>query len=153
MMDFEISGPVFSGVLGASLAAGLCILLRRWVPEIYNGKNAATLVGENRAGLWLANSLFFCGIISGILIYQFGFLPKSDWRGLALGVGGGSIAALAALFLFALVRRKSPKETYVAFAIMQSTPNFLLYGMLILSIAAFAAAASSLWGDSAAWVS
>lgn len=146
-MDFEIARPLFSGLAGGILATFFCMLLRRWVPEVCNGKDASILMRENRVGVWLANALFFCGIAAGIAIYQLGLLPSSDWRGLALGVGGGSIVALSVLFLFALARGKSPKEAYVAFAIAQSTPIALLYGILMLSVAAFAAAAASLLAD------
>lgn len=147
-MDFEIARPLLSGLAGGVLATFFCMLLRRWVPEVCNGKDSAVLIRENRVAIWVANSLFFCGIAAGIAVYQLGLLPNSDWRGLALGVGGGSGLALSVLFLFALARGNSPKEAYVAFAIAQSTPSALLYGILMLSVATSAAAVTSLLADS-----
>ena len=143
-MDLESIRPVFSGLVGGLLAILFCHALSRWVPQVCNGKSAATLVRENRAAIWLANGFFFGGLLAGIAIYQFGFLPGDDWRGLALGAGGGSLAALGALAVLAFVTGRSPKEAYVAYAVSQKTPVVLVYGILMLCTASFAAAAASL---------
>lgn len=143
-MSFDIARPLASGLVGGIIAAFFCVLLSRWVPSVCNGKTTEVLARENRIAIWLANALFFLGFVAGIAIYQSGLLPSDDWRGLAVGVGGGSLLALAILFLFTLVQGRNPKEAYVAFAIAQSTPILLLYGILMLSIAAFAAAVASL---------
>lgn len=143
-MDFESIRPVFSGVVGGALAIVFCHVLSRWVPQVCNGKSAATLIREYRVAIWLANALFFGGILAGIAIYQLGFLENSDWRGLALGAGGGSVAALLALPLLALAAGHSPKEAYVAFAVSQRAPMVLVYGILMLCSASFAAAVTSL---------
>lgn len=126
------------------MAIFFCHALSRWVPKVCNGKSAATLIRENRAAIWLANGFFFGGLLAGIAIYQFGFLPSDDWRGLALGAGGGSLAALGSLAVLAFVTGRRPKEAYVAYAVSQKTPVVLVYGMLILCAASFAAAAASL---------
>lgn len=143
-MDFESVRPVFSGLCGGLLAILFCHALSRWVPQVCNGKNAATLIRENRAAIWLANGLFFGGLLAGIAFYQFGFFPRDDWRGLALGAGGGSLAALGSLAMLAFVTGRSPKEAYVAYAVSQQTPVVLVYGILMLCIASFAAAVASL---------
>lgn len=149
-MDLELARPILSGFAGGILAAFFCQLLSRWVPEVCNGKTASDLILENRKVIWLANALFFGGFLAGFAIYELELLPRSDWRGFALGLGGGSILALTVLFLLALFRGRSPKESYVAFAIAQSTPIALLYGILILSATSFAAALASLLSD-ASW--
>jgi len=143
-MDLESIRPVFSGLVGGLLAILFCYGLSRWVPQVCNRKSAATLVRENRAGIWLANGIFFGGLLAGIAIYQFGFLPNDDWRGLALGAGAGSLAALGALAVLALVTGHSLKEAYVAYAVSQKTPVVLVYGILLLCTASFAAAVASL---------
>jgi len=143
-MSFDIARPLVSGLVGGIVAAFFCVLLSRWVPSVCNGKNTEMLARENRIAIWIANALFFLGFVVGIAIYQVGLLPNNDWRGLAVGVGGGSVLALAVLCLFSLVQGRNPKEAYVAFAIAQGTPILLLYGILMLSIAAFAAAVASL---------
>lgn len=143
-MDFESIRPLFSGLVGGLLAILFCHVLSRWVPQVCNGKSAATLIRENRAAIWLANGFFFGGLLAGIAIYQLGFLPSDDWRGLALGAGGGSLAALGALAVLAFVTGHSPKEAYVAYAVSQKTPVVLVYGILMLCIASFAAAVASL---------
>lgn len=143
-MDLESIRPVFSGLLGGALAILFCHALSRWVPQVCNGKSAATLIRENRVAIWIANVLFFGGILVGIAIYQLGFLASSDWRGIALGAGGGSVAALLALPLLAFATGRNPKEAYVAYAVSQRTPIVLVYGILMLCSASFAAAVTSL---------
>lgn len=126
------------------MAILFCHALSRWVPQVCNGKSAATLIRENRVAIWIANVLFFGGILVGIAIYQLGFLASSDWRGIALGAGGGSVAALLALPLLAFATGRNPKEAYVAYAVSQRTPIVLVYGILMLCSASFAAAVTSL---------
>jgi hypothetical protein len=144
-MSFDMARPLVSGLVGGIVAAFFCVLLSRWVPSVCNGKNTEMLARENRIAIWIANALFFLGFVVGIVIYQVGLLPNTVWRGLAVGGGGGgSLLALAILCLLTLVQGRNPKEAYVAFAIAQGTPILLLYGILMLSIAAFAAAVASL---------
>ena len=143
-MDFEFFRPVLSGLIGGILAIIFCGALSRWVPRICDDKSATTLIRQNRIAIWVANTLFFGGLVAGIAVYQLGFLPSTDWRGLALGSGGGSLAALAVLPLQAILKGHSPKEAYVAYAIAQKTPIVLVYGILVLCATSFAVAASSL---------
>nr|WP_315495289.1 hypothetical protein [uncultured Rhodoferax sp.] len=145
LMEIELIRPAISGLAGGLIAIIFCRALAEWVPEVCNGKSAQTLIRQNRPGIWLANIFFLGGILAGIAIYQLGFLPNSDWRGFALGIGGGSICALLALLLMALATRHSPKEAYVAFAVSQQTPIAILYGGLVLCATAFVSAAVSLF--------
>jgi hypothetical protein len=139
-MNFESIRPLLSGIAGGILAIYFCSALARWVPQICNGKSATFLIEENKVAIWLANALFFAGLLAGIAIYQLDFLPNDDWRGLAVGAGAGSIAALIVLPALALASRRSAKEAYVAYAISQKTPPILVYGILMACIAFFAAA-------------
>lgn len=143
-MDLNSIRPVISGIVGGLIAIVFCRALARWVPDVCNGKSAETLTRQNRYGIWLANAFFLGGILIGIAIYQLGFLPNSDWRGLALGAGAGSICALIVLPVMALMMGHSPKEAYVAFAVSQQTPIVIVYGVLVLCVAAFFSAALSL---------
>ncbi len=92
----------------------------------------------------LANGFFLFGLLIGISIYKLGYFSSDDWRGLALGAGGGSLAGLGALAVMAFVKGNSLKEIYVAYAVSQKTPVVLLYGILMLCAASFAAAIASL---------
>lgn len=143
-MEWDSIRPVLSGSLGGTLAVLLCRALSRWIPRTCNGKHARTLVREYRWGIRCANLAVFAGLIGGISIYQCGYLPADDWRGLALGVGAGSLLALVSLSVAGLARR-SPREALVAFAMSQSLPLPLLYALAVAAIAAFAAAAASVW--------
>jgi hypothetical protein len=143
-MDSEMVRPIFSGLFGGAIAMAFCRAVSRWVPEVCNGKMTVTLLRENRVGIWVANALFLCGFLVGIGIYQLGLLPNNDWRGLAIGVGGGSILAIAALPLLACFTGSSAKEAYVAFAVSQKTPIVILYGVLVLFIVVFAIATTAL---------
>lgn len=142
-MDFELMRPMISGVLGGLFAMIFCRALAGWIPQICNGKSAETILRENRVLILVANALFFCGILIGFALSQFGLLSDADWRAVALGLGGGSAAALISLPLLATIRGSSPKEAFVAFAISQNVPPILLYSVLILLSAWFAAAIST----------
>lgn len=143
-MDLQVVRPILSGVAGGLIAVLLCRLMRRQVPEGFRGKDGQTLVRENRAAIWIANGLLVSCFVAGMSVYQLGLLPRNDWRGFAMGAGGGSFTAMLALGLVPLMRGNSPKEAYLAFAIAQKTPVAIIYGILILAVAAFAAAAWSL---------
>jgi len=143
-MEFDSIRPIFSGLLGGLIAVVLCNWMSRWVPVVCNRKGVATLLRQNRIGIWLANILFFVGLIGGIAIYQLGYLPETDWRGLALGFGSGCLTALLILPASAILSGRSPKEALVAYAISQKTPTILLYGILCFGVACFGAAAASL---------
>lgn len=139
-----LTGPIISGILGGLLASAVCLLLQRWVPEVCNGKSRAMLIGENRVLISIANGAFFTGFPACLAIYYFGMLDNSDWRGFALGVGGGSILSLTTLVLGPMVTGNRPRETLVAYAISQQTPMIVLYAILTTAVAAFACAAVSL---------
>lgn len=143
MTLFYQSSPLISGIIGGIIASVLCLCLSKWVPKICNGKSAERLSSENKNAIFIANSLFFIGIVSSIAMYYVGLFKKDDWRGFAIGTGGGSIAALIFLLLFAVFNKRSPKETFVAFSISQQTPPILLYGIFTLTIGAFFAAVIS----------
>lgn len=137
-------GPVLSGIAGGLLACGLCLVLQRWVPDVCNGKSRARLIGENQALIRIANGAFFAGFPASMAIYYFGMLDNSDWRGFALGVGGGSILSLTTLVVGPLVAGRRPRETLVAYAISQQTPVIVLRAILTAAVAAFFGAAVSL---------
>ncbi|WP_377154432.1 hypothetical protein ACFJIX_20760 [Roseateles sp. UC29_93] len=142
--EFETLRPVISGVLGGAAAMVFCAAVARWVPTVSNGKNAATLVRENRVAILVCNAIIFSGLLVGIGLYQTGIFAHNDWRGLALSVGGGSALGLLTLPLQALAARRNPREAYVAYAISQRTPIVVLYAILILVIVPAAVALSSL---------
>ncbi|WP_338771157.1 hypothetical protein [Massilia sp. METH4] len=142
-MEFEVLRPFISGALGGVLAVGLCALLRRWVPEVCGIKSARILVEENRLAIWLANGCFALGFVCAFVLYSRGIFATSDWRGFAIGVGGGSVLTILTLFIVPLLLGRRPKEALVAFSISHSTPIILLYGILFVAVVAFAVASAS----------
>ena len=139
-MNIEPMGAIVSGLIGASLAAWLCHAVSRWVPQVCDGKSAASLLRENHAAILTANVLFMGGIVGGIAIYVLEILPDSDWRGMALGAGSGSLASVLLLPLWAIATDRSVKQLYVAYAISQRAPIIVVYAILALCIGLFAAA-------------
>ena len=121
----------------------LSILLARWVPEVCNGKSVKTLVIEYRYAIWFANFLFTLGLAGTMVLWVSKAFGKDDWRPLGLGMGGGCFAMIIGLALFGIVRRSPLKEAFVAYAVSQKTPVFLIYGILICGVVSFFVAASS----------
>lgn len=142
-MEFEAIRAIFSGLAGGLLAILLADGLSRWSPSVSHRKHARLLIRENRRGIVLANSLFFTGLLFAVAIYHLEFVPRDDWRGLALGVGSGSLAALISLPIPAILQGRTPNEAYVAYAVSQRAPLYLVYGLLTLCVAASAFAINS----------
>jgi hypothetical protein len=143
-MSVELMRPVTCGLIGGIVAIFFCHLLSRWVPHVCNGKDGDALVREYRPAIWLANFLWFGGLMAGTASYGLGYFPNTDWHGLALGFGGGSVAALMGIPLAAVVMGKNFKEAYVAFAISQQAPLLVVYGILVFGVAVFGAASVEL---------
>jgi len=143
-MDIESVRPVISGLIGGAIAIAFCRTISRWTPREYAGKRAESLVRQHRPAIWLANACLFSGLLAGIAIYQGGLLADDDWRGIAIGAGGGCCTALLVLPAIALLRGRRVRDAYVAYAMAQRTPAPLLYGALALIIGSFTAAATSL---------
>ena len=137
--------PILSGLVGAAISGWLLARLSKWVPVATDGKSGETLFAENRTRIYAANTLFFLGIVSAIVIYQKGYFPRNDWRPAALGFGFGCVAPVLFLYLstFSSGARRT-QEAFVAYSISQKTPPMLLYGILFMGFIAFFAAAASL---------
>jgi hypothetical protein len=140
----ESWGPAVSGAIGGALATLLCSAWAKWVPTVCNRKGADTLLRQNRAGIILANVLFFVGLGLAIAVYVWGYFPSNDWRGFGLGAGFAFTAPLVVLPLSALIFGRDPREALVAFAISQKTPMVALYLLLISGAAMFVASLTSL---------
>lgn len=137
--------PILSGLLGGLLAIIFCRSLSRWIPRYFRGADTERLVEKYRVAIRTANLCFFGGWLGGIAAYHFELLPSDDWRGLAIGSGLGSLSAAIALHASSRLYRKSSKETFVAYAVSQSLPPTVIYGIFVLlSIASTAAMASLL---------
>lgn len=142
-MEFGDLRPILSGLAGGLIAVWLCTALARWIPEVCNGKRVETLIVEYSAAILCANVLLSLGLVAALTLYGMQAVAKNDWRALGLGIGGGSFAAMVALALFATFRGAALKEAYVAYAVSQKAPLFLVYGILICCIASFFVALSS----------
>jgi len=114
------------------------------VPTFCNRKGADTLLRQNRAGIILANLLFFAGLGLAIALYAWDYFPSNDWRGFGLGAGFSFTAPLVVLPLSALVAGRDPREALVAFAISQKTPMVALYTLLVSGAVLFVASVTSL---------
>lgn len=143
MSSSDYLPSIMSGLLGGLLAIIFCRSLSQWVPRYFRGASTGTLVEKYRSAIRCANIAFFGGWIGGIGIYRFELLPSDDWRGLAIGSGLGAISAVIALHVASRLYCKSPKEIFVAYAVSQSLPPPVIYGVFVLLSGASAAAISS----------
>lgn len=121
----------------------LSILWARWLPKVCNRKSVETLVLEYRYAIWFANIMFALGLAGTMALWMSKTIGNDDWRAAGLGIGGGCFAMIIGLALFGIVRRCPLKEAFVAYAVSQKTPVFLIYGILICGVVSFFVAASS----------
>jgi hypothetical protein len=139
-MQFEHS-PVLSGVIGGAIAMALAWLWSGWLPKGQNGKSPEALRTEYKTEVWLANSATGLGLLGGIAMYKWGGHASNDWRPLALCLGFAFSAPLAVLPLVASVCGRRPGEAFIAYALAQKTPPFILFPLLALGIPALLLAA------------
>ena len=145
-METMSLGPVVSGLVGGVLATLLCSAWSRWVPEVCNRKSASVLLRQNRPAIWTVNAIFFAGIGLALWLYNTDYFPSNDWRGLGFGLGIGCASVFLILPLFSLVGGRSPKEAFVAYAIAQRTPIFVLYTILVFGVSGLVASLASTFG-------
>ena len=135
-MDFDTVRPIISGLVGATIAGWLAI---KWAGRLPSSKHPAKqreLVDQQRTILRCANVGAGIGIGSGLILYFGGFLSRYDWRG--LGVAAGLMALLPVVVIVAGNLRgglRSIKNGFLAYAIDQKTPVFLLYFLMTLMVA------------------
>ena len=92
----------------------------------------------------IANGLLACGGVAALSLYWLGWFDEHQWQPLGLGFGGGSTAALLALAVLPLVWGGAPRDAFVAYAISQRAPAWLLYFFMTALAASFPAAVWSL---------
>lgn len=136
--------PIISGLLGGLIAIWLGTTLRRWIPSVCNGKSVEILILEYRYAIRCANMLLVIGLLFAGTLYWAHTFPKEDWRALALGVGGGCLAALLSLAFSAVLKRSPMKEAYVAYAVSQQAPVLVIFSILTICVVLFFIAASTL---------
>jgi fumarate reductase subunit D len=139
-MEFPLS-PGLSGLIGGAIAYWLAKKFAHQVPGNFNGKNAKRLVEENRWRILGANTAFFGTILVCLALFKTETIPSTDAR-----IGGlvfGSVLLAPVIFLLGtslFSGRHRIAEAFVAYAISQKTPLWILYGMCGLGAAVFAAA-------------
>jgi hypothetical protein len=133
-MDFDEHRIMLSGFLGALVASLLCLAWARWLPKGRNSKDARILLLEHKLAVSLANWSFLAGIGLALVLYFWGDYASNDWRPMALGGGVAFSAPLLVLPAVAFFRRCSPVEAYIAFALDQRTPVFVLYPLLAIGV-------------------
>lgn len=143
-MDFSEYRPILSGLLGGLVATLVCAAWAKWLPKARNGKSPESLQLQHRLAVNIANATFLAGIGLALGMYAWGNYQSNDWRPIALGAGLACTAPLIVLPLVAWARRCSAAEAYVAFALNQKTPTFVLYPVLALGIPLFAFALAKL---------
>ncbi|MGH8045219.1 MAG: hypothetical protein ACREOX_11450, partial [Stenotrophomonas sp.] len=131
-------------ILLAYAITGTFQALSRWAPNVCGSKCRETLLRENRGAILTENLLLLGGLVAAISIYQTGALPNQDWRGMALGTGGGCVMALAWLAVAAAVSGRQPKEAYVAYAVYCNLPTVVVYSLILCCVSACVAASVSL---------
>jgi hypothetical protein len=139
-MQYEHS-PVISGIVGGLIAMGLAWLWSGLLPKGYNGKSPEILKSQYRVEVWLANAASALGMVGGLAMYRWGGFASNDLRPLALCFGFALSAPLVVLPLVAFARGARPSEAFVAYALAQKTPPFLLFPLLALGIPALLLAA------------
>ena len=140
-MDFDTVRPIISGLFGATIAGWLAIKWAGRLPRSRNPAKQRELVDQQRTILLCANIGAGIGIGSGLLLYFGGVLARNDWRG--LGVAAGLMALLPVVVIVAGNLRggiQSIKNGFLAYAIAQKTPVFLLYFLMSLMVA------GGIWG-------
>ena len=143
-MEFESIRPAISGVLGGMIATWLTARWARNLPSSYNFKSLEALLKQHRPTIWVANILFFAGIICGVALYPMGDFADTDPRPLLWGFGLASVLPLLAIALISLVSGRNIKEAYVAFALGQGSPLWATYGILGAGVVAFIFAVAGL---------
>ena len=143
-MDFGDYRPILSGGLGAILATLICAAWSKWLPRSWNGKDASILQLQHRWAVRLANAAFFASLGAGIWMYYGGAYASNDWRPMGLATGAALSLPLLLLPLVAWSRRCSAAEAYVAFALNQKMPLWVLYPLLLLGLPLFAWSVASL---------
>lgn len=143
-MEFSEYRPIISGLLGGLAATILCAAWAKWLPKGRNGKTPETLLLQHRFAVRLASFGAVSGIALALCMYVWGGYPSNDWRPIALGVGLCLSAPIFLLPLAAWLRKRSVAEAFIAFALNQRTPVFLLYPLLALGIPMVAVAVVSL---------
>ena len=142
-MEFSEYRPIISGLLGAVVTTWLCAAWAKWLPKGKAGKDANTILLQNRIAVILANASFFTGLGIGIYLYFGAGYASNDWRPIALSTGIAFSAPLLVLPLVAKFRGTPIAEAYVAFALNQKTPMFVLYPILALGVPLLALAVAS----------
>jgi hypothetical protein len=133
-MDLGEHQPVLSGLLGATVASLLCIAWARWLPKGRNGKDRGLLLLQHKRAVALANWASLAGIGLALALYAWGGYSSSDWRPMGLGAGIALSSPLLVLPTVAYLRGCSPIEAYIAFALAQKTPIFIIYPLLLLGV-------------------
>jgi len=143
-VEFSDIRPIISGLVGGLVAIGLAKSWERWVPKASGDKPAAYLLDTYRGAIRIANGLLACGGVAALSLYWLGWFDEHQWQPLGLGFGGGSTAALLALAVLPLVWGGAPRDAFVAYAISQRAPAWLLYFFMTALAASFPAAVWSL---------
>lgn len=136
---------MISGIVGGMLGIIFCALLARWIPLVFNGKTRSQLLDENRLSIVLANISFLSGILGGIALYFYKIFQNNDWRGIFIGSGSGVLAAIFFILTITLIRNGNVKEAYVAYAVSQGAPLFVIYSIFAIVLAGFFSAIFSLF--------
>lgn len=142
-LDEQSLRAVVAGVVGGIIAMWVCSRVSPCVPTRHNRETAVQLLQENRWSIRIANLSFFLGLCLGIAAYRLGYFDSGDWRGFALGGGGGCLCALLSIPMQARLAGRDVSEAFAAFAMSQRTPPLLLYGVLALGVGGFCAAGAT----------
>ena len=140
----EYLGPGLSGVIGGTIATWLVAYWSRRLPNTYRSKSRSSLLKQHRTAIWIANVLFFLGLLLAIALYPLGGYANTDARPLLLGWGLGSILPLIAIFIVSVMSGRDPKEAYVAYSWGQGAPIWATYGILGAGVVAFIFGVASL---------
>lgn len=133
-MSFDDVRPIISGLIGGALAVALSAALSGWIPKVFRGKSANTLLREFRTPIKVTNRLSFLGMLSAIVLYRWAEFSSHDWRPLGLGFGLMLSTPLVVLPLSALISKREPSEAVVAYCLSHKLPVGLMLVLLVSGV-------------------
>jgi hypothetical protein len=131
-LDMNDYRPIFSGLVGAILAAILARYICKTTPNILSKKQLEDVKKDYGKRVEVANVFSLLGFGVGMCMYFSGVIPRNDWRGIGVSMG---LIAFFPLFYFLFILKIRNVDALIAiidaFAIIHTTPRFLMYLTLI----------------------
>lgn len=143
-MDIDSIIPTLCGTIGGMIATWLVARWSRNVPAGYGGTSRQRLGRKHRPAIWTASVMLFIGLFAGVALYPLGGFASTDARPLLWAFGLASVLPLFTIALVSLLSGHRLKEAYVAYALGQGSPLWVMYVPLGAGLVAFGFAVAGL---------